>query len=439
MTSDIVKPAPRQDPPPDSAQGRGAPQPSAGKPAGGTPTGDRPNRALDWFVFFVADIQTGFGPFVAVFLTSQKWTQIDIGLVLTVSGIVSLVGQIPLGALVDNVKSLRAVAAISLIAIGISAFAFAAWPLLMIVFATRILHAAASCALGFSLVSISLGLVGSDKVSERLGRNAAFASAGTGIAAGIMGLCGKYLSDRAVFFLAAALVLPAILALSRIRISATHAPRASHAAPIAGLAALSELAHNRPLVIFAICIGLFHLANAAMLPLAASMVTLRSSQAATIMVAASMIVPQFTVTILSPIVGRAAQRWGRRPFLILGFMALIARGWLLSITEQTYLIVFFQALDGVSAAVLGVLVPLTIADLSGRSRYFNLAQGTIGCAMGIGAAISTTLTGYLADTFGSYMAFTTLAILAAVGLLAVVVAMPETRPSRRSDTELPDA
>ena len=402
--------------------------------------GDRPNRALDWFVFFVADIQTGFGPFVAVFLTSQKWTQIDIGLVLTVSGIVSLVGQIPLGALVDNVKSLRAVAAISLIAIGISAFAFAAWPLLIIVFATRILHAAASCALGFSLVSISLGLVGSDKVGERLGRNAAFASAGTGIAAAIMGLCGKYLSDRAVFFLAAALVLPAIFALSRIRMSATQVtPRTSHATPIGGLAALSELAHNRPLVIFAICIGLFHLANAAMLPLAASMVTLRSSQAATIMVAASMIVPQFTVTILSPAVGRAAQRWGRRPFLILGFMALIARGWLLSITEQTYLIVFFQVLDGVSAAVLGVLVPLTIADLSGRSRYFNLAQGTIGCAMGIGAAISTTLTGYLADTYGSYMAFITLAILATVGLLAVVVAMPETRPSRESNTESPDA
>jgi len=401
----------------------------------GGPVGGRPNRALDWFVFFVADIQTGFGPFVAVFLTSQKWTQIDIGLVLTVSGIVSLVGQIPLGALVDNVRSVRTLAAISLILIGISAFAFAAWPILVIVFATRILHAGASCVLGFSLVSLSLSLVGPDKVSERLGRNAAFASAGTGIAAAIMGLCGKYVSDQAVFFLAAALVLPAIFALSRIKTRSMHAaPRARSFSPVAGFVVLFELVRNRPLIIFAACIGLFHLANAAMLPLAASMVTLRSSQAATIMVAASMIVPQFTVTLLSPIVGRATERWGRRPFLILGFIALIARGWLLSITEQTYLIVFFQVLDGVSAAVLGVLVPLTVADLSGRSRYFNLAQGTIGCAMGIGAAISTTLTGYLADTFGSYTAFITLAILATVGLTAVVVAMPETRPPRTTVT-----
>lgn len=409
-------------------------RPPPGEPRRDGPDGGRPNRALDWFVFFVADIQTGFGPFVAVFLTSQKWTQVDIGLVLTVSGIVSLVGQIPLGAVVDSVKSVRTVAAISLVLIGISAFAFAAWPLLIVVFATRILHAGASCALGFSLVSLSLGLVGSDKVSERLGRNAAFASAGTGIAAAIMGLCGKYVSDRAVFFLAAVLVLPAIFALSRIRPAGPRvAPRADSASPMAGLTGLVELARNRPLIIFALCIGLFHLANAAMLPLAASMVTLRSSQAATVMVAASMIVPQFTVTLLSPVIGRAAQRWGRRPFLILGFAALIARGWLLSITEQTYLIVFFQVLDGVSASVLGVLVPLTVADLSGRSRYFNLAQGAIGCAMGIGAAISTTLTGYLADTYGSYTAFITLAILALVGLITVVVAMPETRAPRESD------
>jgi MFS family permease len=400
-------------------------------PPGGGPDGREPNRALDWFVFFVADIQTGFGPFVAVFLTSQKWTQVDIGLVLTVSGVVSLVGQIPLGALVDSVRSIRTVAAISLALIGLSALAFATWPVFVVVFATRILHAAASCVLGFSLVSLSLGLVGPDKVSERLGRNAAYASAGTGIAAAIMGLCGKYVSDQAVFFLAAALVPPAILALSCIRADTPlRATRMGSSSPRIGLAALAQLTRNRALIIFAFCIGLFHLANAAMLPLAASMVTLRSREAATIMVAASMIVPQFTVTLLSPIVGRAAERWGRRPFLILGFVALIARGWLLSITEQTYLIVFFQVLDGVSAAVLGVLVPLTVADLSGGSRYFNLAQGSIGCAMGIGAAISTTLTGYLADTYGSYTAFTTLAILATVGLSAVVVAMPETKPSR---------
>ena len=181
------------------------------------PVSARSRRGLDWFVFFVADIQTGFGPFVAVFLTTQKWTQVDIGLVLTVSGLVSLIGQIPFGALVDAARSVRAVAALALVAIGASAFAFAAWPIFPVVLASRVIHAAASCMLGLALVSISLGLVGESGVSERLGRNAAFASAGTGIAAAVMGACGYYLSNRAVFFLAGALVLPAIFAVSRIR------------------------------------------------------------------------------------------------------------------------------------------------------------------------------------------------------------------------------
>lgn len=390
-------------------------------------------RGLDWFVFFVADVQTGFGAFVAVFLTTQRWTQVDIGLVLTVSGLVGLVGQVPLGAFVDSVRSVRATAAVALTAIGISAFAFAAWPIFPVVLASRVLHAAASCIVSFAIVSLSLGLAGPGGMSERLGRNAAFASAGTGIAAAVMGLCGQYLSSQAVFFLAAALVAPALFALTRIRSEeirpAPAAPRGEGGGLKASLAGLAVLGRNRTLVIFAGCIAMFHLANAAMLPLAASMVTLRSSQAATLMVAAAVIVPQLTVTVLSSWMGRAAQRWGRRPFLILGFVALAIRAFLFSLTGEPQLLVLFQVLDGVSATVLGVLVPLTVADLARGSGHFNLAQGLVGCAMGIGAAVSTILAGFMADSFGSYAAFTTLAAVAAAGLVLITLTMPETRPA----------
>jgi MFS family permease len=390
-------------------------------------------RGLDWFVFFVADVQTGFGAFVAVFLTTQRWTQVDIGLVLTVSGLVGLVGQVPLGAFVDSVRSVRATAAAALAAIGVAAFAFAAWPIFPVVLASRVLHAAASCIVSFAIVSLSLGLAGPGGMSERLGRNAAFASAGTGIAAAVMGLCGQYLSSQAVFFLAAALVAPALFALTRIRSEeirpAPAAPRGEGGGLKASLAGLAVLGRNRTLVIFAGCIAMFHLANAAMLPLAASMVTLRSSQAATLMVAAAVIVPQLTVTVLSPWMGRAAQRWGRRPFLILGFVALAIRAFLFSLTGEPQLLVLFQVLDGVSATVLGVLVPLTVADLARGSGHFNLAQGLVGCAMGIGAAVSTILAGFVADSFGSYAAFTTLAAVAAAGLVLITLTMPETRPA----------
>jgi MFS family permease len=383
-------------------------------------------------VFCVADIQTGFGPFVAVFLTTEKWTQIDIGLVLTVSGLVSLIGQVPLGALVDATKSLRGVSALSLTVIGACAFAFALWPIFGIVLVTRVLHAAASSLLGLSLVAISLGLVGADAVSERLGRNAAFASAGTGIAAAAMGACGVYVSSRAVFFLTGALAIPALIALSRIDGDeigpASDAARGKPTNPVSLAHGFAEMMRNKPFLAFAFCIMVFHLANAAMLPLAASMLTLRSREAATIMVAAAIVVPQFTMSALSPWVGRTAQRRGRRPLLLLGFAALALRGFLFSVISAPELLVLAQVLDGVSAATLAVLVPLTIVDLTRAHGHFNIAQGMAGCAMGLGAAASTILAGYVADRFGSHSAFDLLTIIAVGGLLACALITPETMP-----------
>ena len=399
-------------------------------------------RGLDWLVFFVADVQTGFGPFVAVFLTTQKWTQVDIGLVLTVSGLVSLIGQVPLGAMVDAARSVRMVAALSLAAIGVSAFAFSAWPIFPVVLASRLLHAVASCTLGLALVSISLGLVGGNRMSVRLGRNAAFASAGTGIAAAIMGAIGYYVSSQAVFFLAGTLVVPALFALTRIKRdeigAASDAARGIPTKPAFLLAGLVELVRNRQLVVFALCVVLFHLANAAMLPLAASMLTLKSSQAATVMVAAAIVVPQFTVTLLSPWIGRWAERWGRRPLLLLGFGALVVRGFLFGATGDPQLLTVFQVLDGVSAATLGVLVPLTIVDLTREHGHFNLAQGAVGSAMGLGAAASTTLAGYVSDNFGSRAAFNMLATLAVVGVIVIALAMAETKPPTQAEVAVAD-
>src|SRR5215470_12056894 len=173
-------------------------------------------RGLDWFVFFVADVQAGFGPFVAVYLTTQKWTQFDIGLVMTVAGLVSLIGQVPGGALVDAARSERVVAGAAIAAIGSSALAYAIWPIFPVVLAAACVQAAASCVLGPAIAAISLGLVGHTAVGERLGRNARFASIGNGLAAAAMGACGYLLSARAVFFVTAMLLAPALLALRLI-------------------------------------------------------------------------------------------------------------------------------------------------------------------------------------------------------------------------------
>lgn len=183
-------------------------------------------RGLDWFVFFVADVQTGFGSFVAVYLTAQKWTQVDIGLVLTIGSLVGLAGQIPGGAIVDAARSTRRAAALAVMALGASAFALAAWPIFIVVLGSRIAQAGATCVLGPAMAAISLGLVGRDAIGERLGRNASFASVGTGLAAAGMGASGYYLSNQAVFFVAAVMVVPALIALFQIKSSEIDSARA---------------------------------------------------------------------------------------------------------------------------------------------------------------------------------------------------------------------
>jgi MFS family permease len=390
-------------------------------------------RGLDWFVFFLADVQTGFGPFVTVYLTAQAWTQTDIGLVLTVGGLVALFGQMPGGAIVDAARSERLVAAISVGAIAASALVLALAPVFPMVVLSQVVHSAASCVLGPALAAISLGLVGHGVVGERFGRNARFAAIGNGLAAAAMGACGYFISDRFVFVCTALLAAPTLWALSRIRpddIDADGAHGGAHPRGAKQLAAgLAHLAGDRRLLILAACVLLFHLANAAMLPLMGGVVTTRSAHWATVLIAACIIVPQIAVAAFSPWVGRQAQAWGRRPILLAGFAALAVRGVLFAAVANPYLLVAVQVLDGVAAAALGVMVPLIVADVTRGTGRFNLAQGFVGSAVGIGASASTTLAGYLSDHFGSGVAFFGLAGIAAGGLALALTALPETRPT----------
>jgi MFS family permease len=413
----------------DKAEAFGAPRDHDQAPP---PPSRRSLRGLDWFVFFVADVQTGFGPFVSVFLTAQHWTQVDIGLVLSAGGFVSLIGQMPGGALVDAARSERSVAALAIAAICVSALAYAALPVFSVVLSASILHALASCVLGPAIAAISLGLVGHAAIGERLGRNARFASIGNGLAAAAMGACGYLLSARAVFVVTVLLLVPALWSLRLIADGEIDPERAHGSPPPARKKPRirpGALMHNRPLLIFAGCLLLFHLANASMLPLMGSVLTMRSADWATVLIAACIVVPQIIVAALSPWIGQRAQIWGRRPLLLIGFAALPLRGLLFAVVGNPLLLVVVQLLDGVTAAVFAVMVPLIVADLTRGTGHFNLGQGIVGTFVGIGASISATLAGLLSDRFGSPWAFGGLAIIALAAFAAVCCFMPETRPA----------
>jgi len=402
------------------------------------PSGEPPHpsrvslRGLDWFVFFVANVQTGFGPFINYYLTSAAWTQVDIGIVLSIGSAVALAGQMPGGALVDAVRSERFVAAIAVAVIGASALIFALWPFYVAVLGASVLHSAASCVLGPAMAAISLGLVGHGDLSVRLGRNARFAAIGNGIAAAAMGACGYWISNRAVFFVTAVLMVPALISLMFIRTGEVDPERAHGGAPEQPpqrpLSSLLTRARLWPLVTFALGFTLFQLANSAMFPLMSSVLTMRSSRWAALLIAAGIVVPQLLVALISPWIGRRAQIIGRRPLLLFGFAVLPIRGVLFAVVHDPNVLVIAQLLDGISGAVFGVLVPLVVADVTRGTGHFNLALGIVGTAIGVGATLSTTLAGWVSDHMGSNTAFLVLAAIAAAGLVCIWALMPETRP-----------
>ncbi len=133
------------------------------------------------------------------------------------------------------------------------------------------------------------------------------------------------------------------------------------------------------------------------------------------------------MVLTAPWIGRQAQEWGRRPFLLGAFGALPARLLVLLLIPKPVLVIAAQLLDGIGGTVLGVLQPLIIADLTGGTGRFNLAQGFVGTASGLGASLSTTVSGLIVGRFGLTVGFASLTMIALVALLVVWGLMPETK------------
>jgi MFS family permease len=391
-------------------------------------------RGLDWLNLFIANIQTGFGPFIAVYLTTQGWTQTAIGFALSLGTVTAMGSQVPAGALVDVVQRKSLAAAFSIVAFMASALLFAFKPLPLFVYLAEILHGFSSCTLAPAIAAMSLAVVGQARFGRRLGRNARYASIGNGLGAALMGICGYYISNRAVFVLTAALTLPALVALVPLA-RREAAPLRGAAQPVPrrrrrrrGLKVLVD----RRLLIFAACAMLFTFANSPMLPLASTALTRHAGASASLLIAACIVLPQLLVAVLSPRFGLMAETRGRRLVLLLGFVMLPLRGVLFALVSNPFLIVLVQIFDGVAGASFGVMVPLVTSDIAARSGHFNLSLGLVGFAIGIGATISTTLAGWTADHLGDPVAFLGLALTGMVATLLVWRAMPETRPLRPS-------
>jgi MFS family permease len=388
--------------------------------------------ALDALNFLSADVRNLFGPFINVFLvTGQHWSQTEVGLVTTASGLAGIALQTPIGAAIDVTRAKRAVIVATMAAMTVAALIiFAAptfWPIAL---ATGIL-ALAGDAFAPAVSALTLGLVRKDQLARRLGRNSAFDHGGNIAIALVAGGVGYLFSQRVVFLMvplfaaltsAAALMIPAD-AINHDRARDLDRRREDHGAA----AGYGVLFRTRPLMIFAVSALFFHFANAPLLPLVGQKLALQFPREATAMLSFCMVAAQGVMLPIAIWVGRNADSWGRRPIFLITFAVLPIRAALYTLSDNAFWLLGVQLLDGVGAGIYQALTPLLIADVMRGTGRYNLAQGAVATTQGIGASISALAAGEVTDRFGYSASFLFLAAAAAVAFAVFFALMPETR------------
>lgn len=393
-------------------------------------------RGLDWTNFFTADVQTGFGAFVSFYLAGLHWSQENVGFALTLGRLSGVLGLIPAGALTDKIHSKRGLAAAGLLMIAIAALLLALRPTFALVLVAEVLHGLTAGILGPAIAAISLGLVGRRAMSLRVGRNYRYDAAGNALTAATMGLLGKYFTLKAIFVTAAALTIPALIALSRIRgdeIDYDRARNAGKGEKGPNVQSIMELRKNPNLLWFASCLAFFQLADASMLPLVSERLGQSSLPMSPLLLSGLIAAPQLVVSFLSPWVGYLSEIWGRKPLLLIGFGVEIIRGLVFSYVTNTFLLTAVQILDGVSGAVVSVLTIVIITDLTAGTGRFNLARGGVGMITGLAASISTGLSGLIWQRVGERAAFLSMTAVAVIATALLWYRLAETKPAKYAD------
>jgi MFS family permease len=389
---------------------------------------------LDGLNFFLADVRDGLGPYLAIYLlTVRHWDEASIGVVMSVAGIAAVAANTPAGLLVDAVRAKRLLLAAAAAVVAAACLAMPVVPRFWPIALLQGTVGAASAIFAPAIAVITLGLVGHARFARRTGRNEAFNHAGNAFAAAAAGGAALAFGPLAVFGLVAMMACASLVAVLRIpgrAIDHDLARGLGHGVAEPGPETPSGwrvILECRPLLVFASCVALFHLANAAMLPLVGQKLALTNRGEGTALMSACIIGAQLVMVPMAMLAGAKADRRGRKPLFLAGFAVLPLRGVLYTLSDDPWWLLGVQLLDGVGAGLYGALFPLVVADLARGTGRFNAALGAVATAQGIGAALSTSLAGLVVVRAGYDAAFLALGGVALVAFVLFLVAMPETR------------
>ena len=392
--------------------------------------------SLNWLNFFMADVRDGLGPFLGIFLQQNNWAPAEIGLAMTIGGIAGVLATTPLGIFVDATRGKRAVLIVSALAIVVSCSLNYFYPAFAVTAAAQAVSGVAGAAIGPALAALTLGIVKQRGFAHQLGRNEAYNHAGNAFAAVMCGVLGYFFGIGAVFALMAA------MAVASIGVALTIPPSAIDHNAARGLeqqtgdvapqsVSIFSVLRSKPLLILALTMMLFHLANGAMLPLLGQAMVARGTAGdGSAYTAATVIIAQLTMVPMALLASRLAQTRGYGVVVMIALLALPVRGLLAGYFTDPWVIVPVQILDGVGAGMLGVALPGLVARILSGTGHVNAGLGAVMTVQSIGAAVSPAVAGYIAEQSGYGVAFLALGVIAAAALVLWFTASPSMAATR---------
>ncbi|GAB5101123.1 MFS transporter [Caballeronia sp. LZ001] len=383
-----------------------------------------PLYALEGLNFFMADVQAGIGPFLGVFLQAQGWHTDAIGTVMTLGGIAGMLATSPAGALVDATRYKRGLIVVAGVMTTLASLVLWVSHDYWMVAASQILTAVTGAALGPAVAGVTLGMVRERGFDRQFGRNQVANHAGNVVAAALSGWLGWRFGFGAVFVLAGLFGAMTVISTLLIRRDSIDHDSAR------GLGASSskEREHEhasgfrmlltcKPLLLLAASLAMFHLGNAAMLPLYGLAVVAAHKGDPSAFTAQTIVIAQLVMVAAAFFASRIIQRIGYWGVILITFLALPLRGLVAAMFINAWGVWPVQALDGIGAGLQSVAVPALVVRLLQGTGRVNVGQGVVMTVQGIGAALSPALGGMLAQHFGYKVAFLVLGAVSIGSLL----------------------
>jgi MFS family permease len=371
--------------------------------------------------FFMADMQSGIGPFVGVFLLERGWASGLIGTALTIGNIAGMLITTPIGGFIDATDRKRAWVVVPGIAVVAGSAIILIAQNFWAVAASQIATSIAGAAIVPAVTGLTLGLVKQRGFNRQIGRNQAFNHAGNMVGAALSGYLGWRYGYVAVFVLAAlfgAVSVACVLMIPEKTIDHRAARGSKEDDPDSQPSGFTVLLKHKPLLVLALALAAFHLGNAAILPLYGLAAVAGDQANGPSFVATTIVVAQGVMVVASLAAMRTAEARNYWPVLLVSFLALPVRGVFAYALSGWWGVLPVQILDGIGAGLQSVALPGMVArSLNGTGRI-NLGQGAVITVQGVGASLSPALGGWIAQWIGFQWTFL---LLGSFGLIAVAL------------------